>query len=433
MTSRRRWCWMPSGPAGLANNPVAGLQQPAPDYCHHWHRINHWLARNECFWRPVPFAEPAPAWRRNYPELAGLLEALSDTDCEHRAENLEDFTREISLLVPGLAHYRELISVPLLVARESARAAALAETRAVDMPGRKRLQAGAFAACLRPLAGPLLDWCCGKGYLARTLARQGAQAVLGFERNPGLVEEGNRLARHYGDAVTLCRQDVMAPGLGWPASVHGVALHACGDLHRQLIRQGSSGGAPRLSLSPCCYHLTDNESYTLMSARARQVADALVLAPSDLRLAVQETVTAPARVRAQARRISQWRLGFDALQRHIRKEDVYLPVPSHPPRLNSGNFAGFCTWAAGKKNLSLPAKVDWSYWQHQGERRLKQVRRHELLRHVFRRPLELWLVLDYAVFLEEQGYRVRLGTFCDRSLTPRNLLLDAVRSPPGPE
>jgi len=30
------------------------------------------------------------------------------------------------------------------------------------------------------------------------------------------------------------------------------------------------------------------------------------------------------------------------------------------------------------------------------------------------------------VFLEEQGYRVRLGTFCDRQLTPRNLMLDAV-------
>ena len=51
----------------------------------------------------------------------------------------------------------------------------------------------------------------------------------------------------------------------------------------------------------------------------------------------------------------------------------------------------------------------------------------ELVRHLFRRPLELWLVLDYAVFLEEQGYRVRLGTFCDRQLTPRNLMLDAVR------
>jgi hypothetical protein len=94
--------------------------------------------------------------------------------------------------------------------------------------------------------------------------------------------------------------------------------------------------------------------------------------------------------------------------------------------LNEG-FPAFCHWAAAKKQLELPDTVDFDFWLSFGERRLAEVRRHELVRHLFRRPLELWMVLDYAIFLEEQGYRVRLGQFCDRSLTPRNLLLDAVR------
>jgi len=47
------------------------------------------------------------------------------------------------------------------------------------------------------------------------------------------------------------------------------------------------------------------------------------------------------------------------------------------------------------------------------------------LRGLFRRPLELWLVLDQALFLQEQGYSVKLATFCPASLTPRNLLLTA--------
>lgn len=72
--------------------------------------------------------------------------------------------------------------------------------------------------------------------------------------------------------------------------------------------------------------------------------------------------------------------------------------------------------------------IDFDAWEAEGVRRWQQVRRHELVRHLFRRPLELWMVLDYALYLEEQGYRVRLGEFCDRSLTPRNLLLDAVRT-----
>ena len=110
-------------------------------------------------------------------------------------------------------------------------------------------------------------------------------------------------------------------------------------------------------------------------------------------------------------------------------------MPSHPTRLTGADFEAFCRWAAEKKGLALAADTDFAYWQRMGEQRLAQVRRHELVQHLFRRPLELWLVLDYGLFLEEQGYDVTLGTFCDRALTPRNLLVDAVRvggKPPAP-
>ena len=102
-------------------------------------------------------------------------------------------------------------------------------------------------------------------------------------------------------------------------------------------------------------------------------------------------------------------------------------MPPHPAVLVRGDFEGFCRWAAGCKGLALPASVNFAHWARHGEIRLVRVRRLELLRHLFRRPLELWLVLDLVLFLEEQGYRVQLGTFCERALTPRNLLIDASR------
>ncbi len=411
----------------MTQSPSANVHEPAPSFYRHWQQVNNWLARHELFWRPVPFMEPKPAWCRQYPELVEWLDNLADDDCDFLKEHLEEFARRISHFVPELAAYAELVRLPRLAPELEAQQATLPETRAVDMPGRKRLQAGAFAAAVTPSAGPQLDWCCGKGHLARTLAGQGAEPVLGFEWNPELVADGNRLAKRYGDPVQLRHQDVMVEDLQWPDAYQGVALHACGDLHRQLLQTGSAAQAPRLSLSPCCYQRTKAHRYQPLSQYANDYGQTLALNRSDLKLAVQETVTAPARVRNQAARISAWRLGFDALQRHLRGRDDYLPVPSHPPRLNNGDFEGFCRWAAQKKKLELPAATDWPHWLHEGERRLRQVRRHELLRHLFRRPLELWVVLDYAVFLEEQGYEVRLGTFCERSLTPRNLLLDAVR------
>jgi hypothetical protein len=53
------------------------------------------------------------------------------------------------------------------------------------------------------------------------------------------------------------------------------------------------------------------------------------------------------------------------------------------------------------------------------------VMRLSIVRHAFRRPLEIWLVLDLACYLEQQGYSVSIGSFCDRQLTPRNLLISA--------
>lgn len=372
---------------------------------------------------------PEPEWVAQYPELADWLMAQTDDACQHLDDAPDRLAQQVAQWVPGLGHYQALVQLPVLSpSTDDVPAATLPEIRAIDMPGRKRLQAGAFTSCLLPLSQPALDWCCGKGHLSRTLAPQCPGPVRGLEWNAELVRDGNRLAGQFGDRVSIHCQDVMAADLALPADHHGVALHACGDLHRQLFRRGASAGLPRLSVSPCCYHLTASRHYRPLSDQASGHEPALELTANELRLAVQETVTAPARVREQTRLVSQWRLGFDGLQRVLREQDAYLPVPSHPPRLANEDFEAFCRWAAAKKGLRLPAGLDFRHWQAFGERRFEQVRRYELVRHLFRRPLELWMVLDYAVYLEERGYRVTLGTFCDRSLTPRNLLLDAVRA-----
>lgn len=64
------------------------------------------------------------------------------------------------------------------------------------------------------------------------------------------MTDGNRLAEHYGDPVRLSHQDVMVDGLKLPERHHGVALHACGDLHRRLMQSGAQGAfAPAQSLT----------------------------------------------------------------------------------------------------------------------------------------------------------------------------------------
>jgi hypothetical protein len=105
----------------------------------------------------------------------------------------------------------------------------------------------------------------------------------------------------------------------------------------------------------------------------------------------------------------------------------YLPLKPIPKGWLALDFSGFCQALAAREGQALPSGVDWQHYEAAGWQRQREVMRLSLVRAAFRRALELWLVLDMANAIERHGYRVRLGTFCERELTPRNILISARR------
>jgi len=376
-------------------------------------------------WQPLPFQHPHLAWTHAHPALAARLRALDDATCARlQADPFSASPLADQLPVAELA---ELTALPELRADDTSLPADWGQ----HMSGRKWQQIAAFVPRLgaRPDAA-LLEWCAGKGHLARTLARQLGREVHGLEWQASLCRDGQALAERQGAQVQLRPQDVMAPDAAAWLTPHTqvAALHACGDLHGRLIELAAAQGSA-VTLAPCCYQRTVQTHYRPFSQLGRALVDAhgLALSREDLAMAVQETVTAPRHVRRHRERANAWRLGFDSLQREVRGEDTYLPVPSLAYGRMPERFADFCHWAAECKGLALPTGVAWASFEQAGLRRLREVTRLELVRHLFRRPLEVWLVLDRQCRLEEAGFNVELGTFCQRELTPRNLLLRAVR------
>jgi hypothetical protein len=205
---------------------------------------------------------------------------------------------------------------------------------------------------------------------------------------------------------------------------HAVALHACGDLHVTLLRQASHLKLPAITIAPCCYHLIQDEEYQPLSQVAQQAG--LSLTRTELRIPLQETVTGGARVQRHREQEMSYRLGFDALCQQEGLIDRYMPVPSIKKSLLSDGFEAFCHWASEKKDLALPF-VDFTKYASIGEQRFWTMERYSLVQSVFRRPLEIWLLLDKALYLEEAGYQVSVSTFCDYQTTPRNCLLHATR------
>ena len=386
--------------------------------------LDAFLIEHQALWKPRPFTHLHLPWEASYPELASWLRSRSLEDAEnaHNQPALLDAPEPFASLAARSVALSAVGPLP-------AHALEAAGHRLnVDVPGRKWQQIEAFASRLSFARSPThwLDWCSGKGHLGRRLLQTDQQLTC-LEHDPALVAAGQALSLRHHLPAQHVEQDVLAPdATSLLSSVHTpVALHACGDLHVRLIQLASAAGCKQMAVAPCCYNRIDLMHYQPVSSVAAR--SKLQLSLDDLSLPMSETVTAGARVRRQRDLSMARRLAFDLLQRQLRGIDEYLPTPSLPSAWLDKPFADYCHHLAALKELSTIGTQDWSALEAAGWQRLAEVRNLELLRGLFRRPLELWLVLDRALFLTEQGYTLRLGTFCETALTPRNLLMLAER------
>ena len=180
-----------------------------------------------------------------------------------------------------------------------------------------------------------------------------------------------------------------------------------------------------MTISPCCYHLIRDENYQAMSSVAKN--SALTLSKSDLRIPLQETVTGGERVKRHRQLEMSYRLGFSPLLKGELGVDEYVPVPSIKKSELSEGFESFCCWASEVKEISLGSDIDFDSYLVQGETLFWEMEKLSLVQQVFRRPLEVWLALDRAIYLQEQGYEASIEEFCERSITPRNLLIHGIK------
>lgn len=218
------------------------------------------------------------------------------------------------------------------------------------------------------------------GIKGRLISWQQQIQVTSIEWQKKLCDIGTKEVDKIGLKQTFKQADVLKGEADncINADCHAIALHACGDFHLRLIKLAK----------------------------------------------VQQPMTGKRQARLSERDVL-WRLAFDELQKQCLKSNDYFPLPSFPKILLSANFKDFVLWAKQEKSLSFIAPDNLQPFLDFVKNRLKKVRCMELISQLFVRPLELWLVYDRALALQESGYQVKLSTFCEATVTPRNLLIQA--------
>jgi hypothetical protein len=375
------------------------------------------LAALRPLWHARPFSEIRPAWCLEWPALAAELLALDDAEQARLADDGEAAAGFVARHIADIAELPGLARVAVSHARPLPD---FGPFWAWEIPGRKRGQIEAFAASAARSGRPVIDWCGGKGHLGRLLARHWQVGVTTLEIDSALCADGVHLARRAGVEQGFVATDVLQPGVQLPAGRHAVALHACGDLHRVLVGQAADRGLAALDVAPCCYYRGVSGDYQPLSGKLLAQ-----LSADDARLAVTESVTAAPRRLRQRDREMAWKLAFDVWRREVDGVDEYRSFKPVPAAWMRGNFTDFMARMAQRERLAAPAAQRMDALERRGWQRQREVMRLSIVRQAFRRPLEIWLALDLAVRLENDGYAVNIGRFCERRLTPRNLLISA--------
>ena len=312
-----------------------------------WTALERGLLAGESLWRPSPFSlAHTSLWHKALHEEALLLDEAELNELQ-TAEPCQLFAwasngvagTEISDRMEDLQEVLETCRVSAeCVAPPFARRTQPRQARGI--PGRKWEQIEAFAELARAKGGggssKIVDWCSGKGHLARQLYACGCcNEVDCLEIDKALIAAGRALSPslpirfHEHDVLT----DPLPSSVSGPSRMH-TALHACGELHRQMLRTAVRERAQRLVVAPCCYEKhrlgsssssSSSSSFSDPFAAAFSPLSATVASRSTLRLRHEDLylaradgpVTGSAKERSLRTRERTWRLAFDCWRREV--------------------------------------------------------------------------------------------------------------------
>jgi len=318
-------------------------------------------------------------------------------------------------LAAMVSEVRRTCDLPAFASTHSGRA-----PRRLESPA-KRAQVDAFAAAILPLARRarrVLDVGSGHGHLTREIAERIELEVIGLERNAALADRARSLSCTA--SLSFDVTDVLHDGLPLGREDCVVGLHACGELGDAMVERAAESGA-RVALCGCCL-------------QKRRGPMRLALSSSDGALALPKRLLGLSNLTARDEGVENSRAeNVAARERRLALHEL---LSKEGPALRFGEeIAGLNRRRAhddlpelvrrafeqrGRAVPSAAAIAEAAAWARVEHGRM---RRLGLARAMLARPVEVFVLLDRALYLEERGFAVTIGTLFPASVSARNLAL----------
>ena len=279
----------------------------------------------------------------------------------------------------------------------------------------------------------------GIGLLAQTLNNQYQLKVTTLDMDPVLQTTGKNRHEKYakdpsnkvqyknikveahGEFVEIIEQNVMPIG-----------LHTCGKLALDLIRVSSSKKVPALVNFGCCYQTLDKSADLQNISKFAQSLDHLWMTKFALTLSCRAHHKMDEEDYDLKLKVKLYRYAI-----HMLLHDKYgikdlVSLGNSSPKLYEQSF-GVYVQEQFKRVQIEPRHTEEELNSYFADPDLKiliaRMMAADLIRNALGRVMELYLLLDRAIYLEEQGYEVQVQEFFNKELSPRNIGITATRLP----
>lgn len=381
---------------------------------------------------PTPFDDYPAAWLE---EIMRFKEREELIRIERK--QFEEFITEPSLR----AYYerrKELISVPL---SKEAQAMPEGPFTFLFMIPKKQHEIRKLAPLLDQLYQSKniqkpVDIGGGIGLLAQTLVNQYGHRVCSVDLDPVMQKTG--LDRHRKNArnpENLVEYQNVKVELGDGAfsnlldsSTMTVGLHTCGDLAVAQLEASAKRKARSIVNFGCCYHKIVNDSPVQNISNFAREHGKFHMTQFALTLASRAHLKLPEKDFDFKMKVKLFRYAIHFLLHDHYDIKKLVSLGNSNRQLYEGNFGVYALEQFQRIDLvpkHTAQELDVYFNSPEIQLVLMKMLSGGIIRDSFGRLLELYLQLDRAIYLEEQGYQVELLQCFDEIISPRNLGLFA--------
>lgn len=271
----------------------------------------------------------------------------------------------------------------------------------------------------------------GIGLLAQTLSNQFQLKVASVDMDPVLQETGKeRNRKNAKDPSHLVQYHNLKVEEGGdfekllsPDSL-SLGLHTCGSLALDIIKTSAKKKTTGLINFGCCYHKLDNLPGLQNISEFARTEGNIWLNKFALTLSCRAHKKLSEKDYDLKQKVKFYRYAFHILlyEKYGIHEEIFLGN-SHA-RLYRESFGTYALEQFSRIPVELKhTKDELEDFFNNPELNLliQKMIAAGTIRNALGRVLELYLLLDRAIYLEEKGYRVKVQTFFDEELSPRNI------------